>query len=47
MLRCLKAGGVFGVCTGLVAFYIGVSELLSAEPKPILKRVPLGVLHRV
>ncbi|KAL0573655.1 hypothetical protein V5O48_008301 [Marasmius crinis-equi] len=43
----LKAGGVFGVCTGLVAFYIGVSELLSAEPKPIFKRVPLGVLHRV
>ncbi|KAG7091766.1 hypothetical protein E1B28_008168 [Marasmius oreades] len=43
----LKAGGVFGVCTGLVAFYIGVSELLTAEPKPIIRRVPLGVLHKV
>ncbi|KAK1227492.1 hypothetical protein PQX77_009506 [Marasmius sp. AFHP31] len=44
--KILEAGGVFGVCTGLVAFYIGVSELLSAEPVPIA-RVPLGVLHRV
>ncbi|KAF9254843.1 hypothetical protein L218DRAFT_951237 [Marasmius fiardii PR-910] len=43
----LKAGGVFGVCTGLVAFYIGVSELFAAEPKPVLNRVPLGVLHKV
>ncbi|ESK87715.1 fun34 transmembrane protein [Moniliophthora roreri MCA 2997] len=45
--RVMKAGGIFGIITGLVAFYIGVSELLAAEPKPILGRVPLGVLHRV
>ncbi|KAF5358594.1 hypothetical protein D9758_007730 [Tetrapyrgos nigripes] len=36
-----KAGGVFGIMTGLVAFYIGVGELLAAESTAII-RVPLG-----
>ncbi|KAK7037640.1 hypothetical protein VNI00_010857 [Paramarasmius palmivorus] len=44
--RVMKAGGIFGIITGLVAFYIGLSELIAAEPKPV-GRLPLGVLHRV
>ncbi|KAJ6605966.1 GPR1/FUN34/yaaH family-domain-containing protein [Mycena sp. CBHHK59/15] len=38
----LKAGGVFGIITSLVAYYIGVSEILAAEKRPILC-LPLGV----
>ncbi|KIK66691.1 hypothetical protein GYMLUDRAFT_55397 [Collybiopsis luxurians FD-317 M1] len=40
----LTAGGAFGICTGLIAFYIGVSELLRAEPRAVA-RLPLGILH--
>ncbi|KAF8647548.1 hypothetical protein AX16_006637 [Volvariella volvacea WC 439] len=36
-----KAGGVFGCVTAFIAYYIGVSELLSAETKAIA-RLPLG-----
>jgi len=36
-----KAGGVFGVMTGLIAYYIGVSEMLAAEETAFM-RVPLG-----
>ncbi|KAF8825373.1 hypothetical protein HHX47_DHR7000359 [Lentinula edodes] len=42
--RVQKAGGVFGIVTGLVAFYIGVSELLVAEPRAVA-RLPQGLLH--
>ncbi|KAF9445831.1 FUN34 transmembrane protein [Macrolepiota fuliginosa MF-IS2] len=38
-----KAGGVFGVITGLVAFYIGVAQMLAAERTAII-HLPLGVL---
>ncbi|KAF9463688.1 GPR1/FUN34/yaaH family-domain-containing protein [Collybia nuda] len=36
-----RAGGGFGIITGLIAYYIGVSEMLSAE-KSAFMRVPLG-----
>jgi len=39
-----KAGGAFGIMTGIVAFYIGASELLHAEPQAIA-RLPQGLLH--
>ncbi|KAF5376192.1 hypothetical protein D9757_009304 [Collybiopsis confluens] len=42
--QVLKAGGVFGIITGLIAFYIAVSELLRAEDRAVV-RLPLGVLH--
>jgi len=38
------AGGAFGIVTGLVAFYIGASELLNAEPRAVA-RLPQGLLH--
>ncbi|KAJ4479228.1 Gpr1 family protein [Lentinula aciculospora] len=41
--RVQKAGGVFGIIGALLCFYIGVSELLAAELRPIV-RLPLGVL---
>jgi succinate-acetate transporter protein len=41
----MKAGGVFGIITGIVAFYIGVSEILAAEESAFM-RVPLGVYSR-
>jgi len=37
-----KAGGVFGIITSLVAYYIGVSEILAAEETAFV-RVPLGI----
>jgi len=42
-VKVTKAGGVFGIITGLVAYYIGVSELLAAEESAFM-RVPLGLL---
>jgi len=39
-----KAGGVLGVITALIAYYIGVADLLAAESHPII-RLPIGVLH--
>ncbi|GLB34380.1 putative GPR1/FUN34/yaaH family protein [Lyophyllum shimeji] len=44
MPKVMKAGGVFGIITGLVAYYIGISEILAAEETAIM-RVPLGSLH--
>jgi succinate-acetate transporter protein len=40
-----KAGGVLGVITAFVAYYIGVAGLLEAEPHPPFK-LPLGELHQ-
>ncbi|KAG6853184.1 hypothetical protein C0991_006294 [Blastosporella zonata] len=39
-----KAGGVLGVITAFIAYYIGLSELLASEAHPIV-RLPLGILH--
>jgi len=36
-----KAGGAIGVITAFIAYYIGVSELMSAEASPAF-RLPLG-----
>ncbi|KAH0589407.1 hypothetical protein H2248_005164 [Termitomyces sp. 'cryptogamus'] len=41
--RLTKAGGVFGIMTGLIAFYIAESELLASEARAIV-RLPLGEL---
>jgi len=38
-----KAGGAIGIITGLIAYYIGVAELMNAE-KSALFRLPLGIL---
>ncbi|RDB19854.1 Ammonia transport outward protein 2 [Hypsizygus marmoreus] len=40
-----KAGGVFGIITGLIAYYIGVSEMMAAEESAFM-RVPLGIWSR-
>ncbi|KAF5321062.1 hypothetical protein D9619_000138 [Psilocybe cf. subviscida] len=37
-----RAGGGFGVATALTAYYIGISDLMTAETRPIF-RLPLGV----
>jgi len=37
-----KGGGVFGIITAIIAYYIGVSELLAADENPIV-RLPQGV----
>ncbi|KAJ7027331.1 Gpr1 family protein [Mycena alexandri] len=42
-LRVTKAGGVFGIITALVAFYVGLSEMMGAERRPLL-RLPTGNL---
>ncbi|KAG6847134.1 hypothetical protein H0H93_009938, partial [Arthromyces matolae] len=39
-----KGGAIFGIITGLVAFYIGLSELLLEEDSPFV-RLPLGDRH--
>ncbi|KAF8887237.1 GPR1/FUN34/yaaH family-domain-containing protein [Gymnopilus junonius] len=36
-----RGGGVTGIMTAIVAYYIGISELLAAEPRPIMK-LPQG-----
>ncbi|PFH47415.1 hypothetical protein AMATHDRAFT_77219 [Amanita thiersii Skay4041] len=41
-LAATKAGGGVGIATALVAYYIGLSELLAAEEKAIV-RLPIGV----
>ncbi|KAG6810795.1 hypothetical protein H0H92_010307 [Tricholoma furcatifolium] len=43
-VNATKAGGVIGVVTAFIAYYTGLSELLSAEEHPIV-RLPLGVFH--
>jgi hypothetical protein len=37
-----KAGGVFGIITAFIAYYIGVSEMLAAEQRALIA-LPLGV----
>ncbi|KAF7775627.1 hypothetical protein Agabi119p4_4020 [Agaricus bisporus var. burnettii] len=37
-----KAGGAFGIMTGLIAFYVGVAMLMAAEPTALF-HLPLGV----
>ncbi|KAJ7098509.1 FUN34 transmembrane protein [Mycena belliarum] len=37
-----KAGGIFGIITAFIAYYMGVSELLRAERRPVAS-LPLGV----
>ncbi|KAJ7615756.1 FUN34 transmembrane protein [Mycena polygramma] len=41
-MKVTKAGGVFGITTALIAYYIGVSELLASERRAIVT-LPLGV----
>jgi len=41
-LKVAKAGGVFGIITALIAYYIGLSEMLAAEQRAIVT-LPLGV----
>ena len=38
-----RAGGVIGIFTSFMAFYIGLSELLAAEDRPVFT-LPLGML---
>jgi succinate-acetate transporter protein len=40
--RVNRAGGAFGVMTGLIAFYIGVAMLMAAEPTALFQ-LPLGI----
>jgi len=40
-----KGGGTVGVITAFIAYYIGVAELMAAEPSPFL-RLPLGAFRR-
>jgi len=40
-----KAGGILGVITAAIAFYVGLSELLAAEDMAIIQ-LPLGVFPK-
>ncbi|KAJ7622272.1 Gpr1 family protein [Roridomyces roridus] len=40
--KLIKAGGVFGIITAFIAYYIGVSEVMAAEGTALF-RLPLGV----
>lgn len=40
-----KAGGVTGVITAFIAYYIGLSELLAAEDMAVV-RLPLGIFPK-
>ncbi|PPQ92759.1 hypothetical protein CVT25_003868 [Psilocybe cyanescens] len=44
MANITKAGGIVGIIVALVAYYIGVSEMLEAETRPIM-RLPRGVYN--
>lgn len=44
LCRCQKAGGVLGAITAFIAYYVGLSELLNAEPQPVFN-LPLGVIR--
>jgi len=37
-----KGGGIAGIITALIAYYVGLSELLAEQENPIL-RLPQGV----
>jgi len=39
--RVTKAGGVIGIVTAFVAYYIGISDIMAAEERPIM-RLPQG-----
>lgn len=41
MHSATKAGGIFGVLTALVAYYIGLSDMLANEAAPVV-RLPVG-----
>jgi succinate-acetate transporter protein len=43
--RSTKAGGVVGVITAFVAYYVGLSELLTAEDMAVV-RLPLGIFPK-
>jgi succinate-acetate transporter protein len=38
-----RAGGVIGIFTSFMAYYVGLSELLAAEERPVFT-LPLGIL---
>ena len=40
-----KAGGIFGASTAFMAYYIGLSELLSSEDMAII-HLPLGIIPK-
>ena len=40
-----KAGGIFGALTAFIAYYIGLSELLSSEDIAII-HLPLGIISK-
>ncbi|KAF4619878.1 hypothetical protein D9613_004740 [Agrocybe pediades] len=44
MANITKAGGIVGIIVAFIAYYIGVSEMLSAEARPVM-RLPLGVMY--
>ena len=41
----LKAGGILGVVTACIAYYIGLSELLAAEARDVFV-IPLGSIAK-
>ncbi|KJA18270.1 hypothetical protein HYPSUDRAFT_45447 [Hypholoma sublateritium FD-334 SS-4] len=44
-VNATKAGGVTGVITAFIAYYIGLSELLAAEDMAVV-RLPLGIFPK-
>jgi len=44
-LTVTKAGGVLGVITAFIAYYVGLSELLTAEDMAVA-RLPLGIFPK-
>ncbi|KAJ3508392.1 hypothetical protein NLJ89_g5781 [Agrocybe chaxingu] len=44
-LGTTKAGGVIGVVTAFIAYYVGLSELLAAEDMAVA-RLPLGIFNK-
>jgi succinate-acetate transporter protein len=44
-VNATKAGGITGVITACVAYYIGLSELLAAEDMAVV-RLPLGIFPK-
>jgi succinate-acetate transporter protein len=44
-LYSTKAGGALGIITALIAYYIGLAELLASEEMSIVK-LPLGAFKK-
>ncbi|KIM43556.1 hypothetical protein M413DRAFT_443484 [Hebeloma cylindrosporum] len=44
-LSVTKAGGIFGALTSFMAYYIGLSELLSSEDMAVV-HLPLGIIPK-